>query len=260
MNDTLFVTQTLSSRWIKVFKSKKVLDSYLSRLKEKYECFEIKPNQTVILSNNLEITYEKALYYYEYREISTLEEGMEFLKLSHTHYFKVFSSFYDSIEKALNSSNFNSEETNRILKGIIFAKFYQNSDLYQKLLSTGYGEILADDVYDKYFGLIEGKGRNVYGRALMKVRDTLRQTFKYTVTYMNKVLIRSRDSEELKEALKEVITKESNNLNLKERLKFMSNLDDYIVIKKLTEPKFFEREEVPWNISIPSVIIKIKDL
>lgn len=54
-------------------------------------------------------------------------------------------------------------------------KFTRNLDLKQRLLDTGYKELVEGNTWnDTYWGVCRGKGKNVLGKILMKVRDELR--------------------------------------------------------------------------------------
>lgn len=86
--------------------------------------------------------------------------------------------------------NYNETKWSQIKELIVYkgnlAKFTQNSDLAKKLLDTGNSIIAEASPYDKIWGIglsendpkaqvpNEWKGENLLGKALMKVRDTLR--------------------------------------------------------------------------------------
>lgn len=65
----------------------------------------------------------------------------------------------------------------KIMYEIVYCKFTQNEDLKEKLLNTG-DEYLQEgnDWYDVYWGvdIHTGKGLNMLGKILMKVRSELR--------------------------------------------------------------------------------------
>lgn len=57
----------------------------------------------------------------------------------------------------------------------VFAKFDQNQDLREKLLSTEYEDLVEDSPVDYYFGCgADGSGKNMLGIILMDVRQKLR--------------------------------------------------------------------------------------
>ena len=64
-----------------------------------------------------------------------------------------------------------------IMEEIVFAKFSQNEDLREMLLSTGEAELKEGNSWnDLVWGVSPktGKGRNNLGKILMKVREELR--------------------------------------------------------------------------------------
>lgn len=57
----------------------------------------------------------------------------------------------------------------------LFAKFTQNEELYNRMLSTGNARLVEYSPVDKYWGTYWDKvGQNKLGHCLMKVRDCLR--------------------------------------------------------------------------------------
>jgi len=54
------------------------------------------------------------------------------------------------------------------------AKFSQHPDLKEKLLSTGVVGLHEDSPWDKYWGFAKGKGLDMLGKALMQIREELR--------------------------------------------------------------------------------------
>lgn len=59
---------------------------------------------------------------------------------------------------------------------IVRAKFEQNPDLRQKLLSTGSEELIEGNTWgDTFWGVCKGSGQNWLGRILMFVRDEVRE-------------------------------------------------------------------------------------
>lgn len=63
----------------------------------------------------------------------------------------------------------------RIMFDIVLLKFEQHSDLAAKLIATG-DKLLEEGNHwnDKFWGTVDGKGRNVLGNILMSVRSILR--------------------------------------------------------------------------------------
>lgn len=69
------------------------------------------------------------------------------------------------------------EIKDQIMYEVVFAKFKQNEEIQEVLLSTGDQEIVEDSTTygDSYWGCgRDGKGRNQLGKTLMKVREELR--------------------------------------------------------------------------------------
>ena len=57
------------------------------------------------------------------------------------------------------------------------AKFTQHPDLAQKLLNTGREELIeGNDWGDRTWGMVGGKGRNLLGKILMRIREELKET------------------------------------------------------------------------------------
>ena len=54
------------------------------------------------------------------------------------------------------------------------AKFTQHEHLKQALLSTGYARLHENSPWDKYWGYVDGKGKDRLGQLLMQVREELR--------------------------------------------------------------------------------------
>jgi len=65
------------------------------------------------------------------------------------------------------------ETKDDILKRILEIKFKDES-LRKKLLSTGDAMILNNNTYrDEYYGIYNGKGKNILGKMLMELRSSL---------------------------------------------------------------------------------------
>lgn len=64
---------------------------------------------------------------------------------------------------------------NRIMYEICLAKFVQNKELRDALLSTKDEELIEGNTWnDTYWGICNGKGLNMLGKVLMRVRSELR--------------------------------------------------------------------------------------
>ncbi|MCR9120133.1 MAG: NADAR family protein [bacterium] len=64
-----------------------------------------------------------------------------------------------------------------IMRDAVFAKFSQNDDVRELLLSTGDEEIVEKTTRDRYWGCgTNGDGKNMLGKILMEVRTKLRET------------------------------------------------------------------------------------
>jgi ribA/ribD-fused uncharacterized protein len=71
----------------------------------------------------------------------------------------------------------------------LFAKFTQNKDLYDKLLSTGDAKIVEYSPVDKYWGTYwDKKGKNRLGKSLMKVRSCLKLADRKDLAKFSKTL------------------------------------------------------------------------
>jgi N-glycosidase YbiA len=53
-------------------------------------------------------------------------------------------------------------------------KIIQNSEAKWVLLSTGNRKIIENSNFDSYWGYCNGKGKNMFGSILEKIRDELR--------------------------------------------------------------------------------------
>lgn len=61
-----------------------------------------------------------------------------------------------------------------VMRSLVRNKFTQNLDLRQKLLETGCRELVEGNSWgDKFWGKVDGKGRNELGKILMEVRAEL---------------------------------------------------------------------------------------
>lgn len=61
-----------------------------------------------------------------------------------------------------------------IMCDILMCKFSQDPDLRQKLLDTGHAELEEGNTWgDKYWGTVDGVGKNKLGKLLMEVRENL---------------------------------------------------------------------------------------
>lgn len=75
-----------------------------------------------------------------------------------------------------------------IMYKVVSEKFKQNNDLRLKLISTGDEELIeGNDWNDTYWGVSHGKGRNMLGKILMKVRDELKYADYKNLDYENHI-------------------------------------------------------------------------
>jgi ribA/ribD-fused uncharacterized protein len=59
-----------------------------------------------------------------------------------------------------------------IMTAIVQAKFKQNSDLLERLMSTGTTHLQEDNTWnDTYWGVCNGSGKNMLGQILMNIRQ-----------------------------------------------------------------------------------------
>ena len=64
----------------------------------------------------------------------------------------------------------------KIMYEIVFNKFSQNPELKKKLLATNGEELVEGNTWnDQYWGVCNGKGKNMLGKILMRVRAELRK-------------------------------------------------------------------------------------
>lgn len=69
------------------------------------------------------------------------------------------------------------EAKDDIMRRAVLRKFETHADLRDLLLGTGDEELIEQTTSDYYWGCgTEGTGKNMLGKILMEVRDTLRQT------------------------------------------------------------------------------------
>lgn len=63
----------------------------------------------------------------------------------------------------------------KVMRNLVWQKFYGNKELREKLLSTGDAELIKEnDEGDTYWGMCNGEGENRIGKILMDVRKKLR--------------------------------------------------------------------------------------
>lgn len=61
-----------------------------------------------------------------------------------------------------------------VMYDVVYAKFEQNPDIRAKLLATGTEELVEGNTWgDRYWGQVNGVGKNMLGQTLMRVRDEL---------------------------------------------------------------------------------------
>jgi len=63
-----------------------------------------------------------------------------------------------------------------VMYKVVLAKFVQNEELKYKLLDTGSAELIEENNWgDRIWGTVNGKGRNLLGKILMRVREELKE-------------------------------------------------------------------------------------
>ena len=76
--------------------------------------------------------------------------------------------------KFVNENNDFGNNKDHIMENIIRLKFNQNEYIRRNLLNTGLRTIINNDVNDFYWGVgKDGKGKNMLGKILMKIRDQM---------------------------------------------------------------------------------------
>ena len=62
-----------------------------------------------------------------------------------------------------------------VMEKAVRYKFDHNPDIKQKLLDTGYAQLVEGNTWgDTFFGQVNGKGKNVLGKILMNLREKYR--------------------------------------------------------------------------------------
>lgn len=62
-----------------------------------------------------------------------------------------------------------------LMEELIRIKFKNHDNLKELLLKTGNSELIEGNYWgDRYWGVFEGKGKNILGKILMKIRDEMR--------------------------------------------------------------------------------------
>ena len=65
---------------------------------------------------------------------------------------------------------------NNVMYEICLAKFIQNPGLGKKLIETGSEELIEGNTWnDTYWGVCKGRGLNILGKILMRIRDELKE-------------------------------------------------------------------------------------
>jgi len=63
----------------------------------------------------------------------------------------------------------------QVMEDCVRDKFTRNSELRQRLVDTGEEELIEGNTWnDTYWGVCRGRGKNVLGKILMKVREELK--------------------------------------------------------------------------------------
>lgn len=121
---------------------------------------------------------EQALMWFKARRFGDIEIAEKILKTNNQKEIKDLGrkvKNYD--DKIWSSIRFG------VMHNILYYKFSQNNVLRDKLLSTGDAELYEASPYDKIWGIgsdnvEEVKGQNLLGKALMEVREALREELK----------------------------------------------------------------------------------
>jgi ribA/ribD-fused uncharacterized protein len=62
-----------------------------------------------------------------------------------------------------------------VMYNVVFFKFSQNPDLRDKLIATGDAELIEENNWrDRTWGTVNGVGKNLLGKILMRVREELK--------------------------------------------------------------------------------------
>ncbi len=80
------------------------------------------------------------------------------------------------IGSKINTHNAWKGSRTRFMRAAVSAKFRQNTDLAKKLLATGNEELVEINYWgDTFWGVCNGKGKNLLGRILMEIRDQVKR-------------------------------------------------------------------------------------
>ena len=64
----------------------------------------------------------------------------------------------------------------KVMEDCVRDKFTRNEELRQRLLDTGDEELVEGNVWgDQYWGVCRGRGKNMLGKILMRVREELKE-------------------------------------------------------------------------------------
>ena len=64
----------------------------------------------------------------------------------------------------------------KVMEDCVRDKFTRNEDLKKKLIDTGKKELIEGNTWnDQYWGVCRGRGKNMLGKILMKVREELQE-------------------------------------------------------------------------------------
>lgn len=108
------------------------------------------------------------------------ESAFQSMKTNNINIRKSFSSLDPSRAKSKGRRIQLREDWEKVKDNIMYeivkSKFSQNKDLRLKLLETENEELIeGNDWNDTYWGVCNGKGKNMLGKILMRVRDELRK-------------------------------------------------------------------------------------
>lgn len=126
------------------------------------------------LSNfyNAQVMYEGLLY-------SNNESAFQSAKVKNIENRKQFCELDPSTakKKGRNVTLRNDWEKikDQVMEDIVRDKFTRNLELRDKLVATGDYELIEGNTWnDTYWGVCKGRGKNILGKTLMKIRNELR--------------------------------------------------------------------------------------
>lgn len=128
------------------------------------------------LSNFYEVPIEYDGIYYFNSEAAFQAQKTTDLKIHH-----VFADLNASEAKKMGRKVSLRPDWEQVKETIMYdickAKFSQNISLKQRLLDTGNEELVEENNWgDKTWGKVNGEGKNLLGKILMRIREELRNT------------------------------------------------------------------------------------